>query len=71
MEKEWVVSMRDQCKSEGVPFFFKQWGGVRKKAAGRKLDGKTFKNKFPGAWIIRYYLRRNALHWPRNIQLHS
>jgi hypothetical protein len=26
----------------GVPFFFKQWGGVRKAAAGRKLDGKTY-----------------------------
>src|SRR5262249_32429624 len=32
MEKQWVVSLRDQCRSERVPFFFKQWGGVRKKA---------------------------------------
>jgi protein gp37 len=46
MRKEWVVSVRDQCKREGVPFFFKQWGGVRKKAAGRKLDGKTY-DEFP------------------------
>jgi protein gp37 len=46
MKKEWVVSVRDQCKHEGVPFFFKQWGGVRKKAAGRKLDGKTY-DEFP------------------------
>jgi hypothetical protein len=46
MKKEWVVSVRDQCKREGVPFFFKQWGGVRKKAAGRKLDGKTH-DEFP------------------------
>jgi protein gp37 len=46
MKKEWVVSVRDQCKREGVPFFFKQWGGVRKKAAGRKLDGKTYE-EFP------------------------
>jgi protein gp37 len=46
MKKEWVVSVRDQCKREGVPFFFKQWGGVRKKAAGRKLDGKTY-DEFP------------------------
>src|SRR3984893_14087332 len=27
MKKEWVVSLRDECKREGVPFFFKQWGG--------------------------------------------
>lgn len=46
MKKEWVVSVRDQCKRERVPFFFKQWGGVRKSAAGRKLDGKTY-NEFP------------------------
>jgi protein gp37 len=46
MKKEWVVSVRDQCKREGVPFFFKQWGGVRKSAAGRKLDGKTY-DEFP------------------------
>lgn len=46
MKKEWVVSVRDQCKRDGVPFFFKQWGGVRKKAAGRKLDGKTY-DEFP------------------------
>ena len=46
MEKEWVISVRDQCRQEGVPFFFKQWGGVRKAAAGRKLDGKTY-DEFP------------------------
>lgn len=46
MKKEWVVSVRDQCKRDRVPFFFKQWGGVRKKAAGRKLDGKTY-DEFP------------------------
>lgn len=46
MKKEWVLSVRDQCRRERVPFFFKQWGGVRKKAAGRKLDGKTY-DEFP------------------------
>jgi protein gp37 len=46
MKKEWVVSVRDQCKHEGIPFFFKQWGGVRKSAAGRKLDGKMY-DEFP------------------------
>ena len=46
MKREWVVSVRDQCRCEGVPFFFKQWGGVRKSATGRKLDGKTY-DEFP------------------------
>jgi protein gp37 len=46
MKKEWVLPLRDQCKRSGVPFFFKQWGGVRKKKAGRRLDGRTY-DEFP------------------------
>jgi hypothetical protein len=42
MQKEWVLSLRDQCRQANVPFFFKQWGGVRKSAAGRDLDGRTY-----------------------------
>jgi protein gp37 len=42
MREEWVVSVRDQCVSAGVPFFFKQWGGVRKSEAGRHLNGRTW-----------------------------
>ncbi|HWR57359.1 MAG TPA: phage Gp37/Gp68 family protein [Thermodesulfovibrionales bacterium] len=42
MKPEWVMDIRNQCKSAGVPFFFKQWGGVRKKKAGRELDGRTW-----------------------------
>jgi protein gp37 len=41
MAKEWVQSIRDQCQSAHVPFFFKQWGGVRKSKAGRELEGRT------------------------------
>ena len=41
MKEEWVLSIREQCGAANVPFFFKQWGGVRKKAAGRKLRGRT------------------------------
>ncbi len=41
MRSEWVSSIRDQCSKADVPFFFKQWGGVRKKEAGRELDGRT------------------------------
>ncbi len=42
MLKEWVVSVRDQCRQYHVPFFFKQWGGVRKAKNGRKLDDRTY-----------------------------
>jgi len=42
MQKEWVLSLRDQCERANVPFFFKQWGGVRKSKAGRELDGRTY-----------------------------
>jgi protein gp37 len=41
LDRSWVVSLRDQCRSAGVAFFFKQWGGVRKGKAGRELDGVT------------------------------
>jgi protein gp37 len=41
MRKEWVVSVRDQCRTHHVPFFFKQWGGVRKSKNGRMLDDRT------------------------------
>ena len=46
MRKEWVVAIRDQCRKAKVPFFFKQWGGVRKALAGRRLDGRTY-DEFP------------------------
>jgi protein gp37 len=42
MEAPWVFQIRDRCVSEGVPFFFKQWGGVNKKTAGRTLAGRTW-----------------------------
>lgn len=42
MDKEWVLDIRDQCKKASVPFFFKQWGGTRKKKAGRLLEGRTW-----------------------------
>lgn len=38
----WVEQIRDQCNKSGVAFFFKQWGGTRKKVAGRELDGRTW-----------------------------
>lgn len=42
MKKEWVVDIRNQCERAGIPFFFKQWGGVNKKKAGRLLEGRTW-----------------------------
>jgi protein gp37 len=55
MKPEWVLDIsersrflagKDQSKSAnsgaGVPFFFKQWGGINKKKAGRLLEGKTW-----------------------------
>ena len=42
MKKEWVVDIKNQCKVARVAFFFKQWGGKRKKTTGRVLDGKTY-----------------------------
>ncbi|MCK6538588.1 MAG: phage Gp37/Gp68 family protein [Anaerolineales bacterium] len=40
--QEWVTDIRDQCPRAKVPFFFKQWGGVQKKRAGRILEGRTW-----------------------------
>jgi len=42
MAKRWLIDIRDQCLAAGVPFFFKQWGGINKKKAGRTLDGRTW-----------------------------
>ncbi|MGA3318953.1 MAG: phage Gp37/Gp68 family protein [Candidatus Korobacteraceae bacterium] len=41
MQTAWVLSIQEQCKDARIPFFFKQWGGVRKKASGRSLQGRT------------------------------
>lgn len=42
VEVEWVRNIRDACLNQNVPFFFKQWGGVNKKKAGRVLDNKIW-----------------------------
>jgi len=48
MRPEWVREIRDKCVGRGVPFFFKQWGGVNKKKNGRLLDGRTW-DEMPSA----------------------
>jgi len=40
IRKKWVTDIQENCKTQKVPFFFKQWGGTNKKKAGRLLDGK-------------------------------
>ena len=42
MSKEWVLFIRDLCAQKRVAFFFKQWGGTKKKRTGRLLDGRTY-----------------------------
>ncbi len=44
--RQWVLPIRNQCRAHGIPFFFKQWGGVRKHETGRILDGHTY-NEYP------------------------
>lgn len=42
LQENWVIDIRDKCRRAGVAFFFKQWGGVHKKKAGRLLEGRTW-----------------------------
>jgi len=58
MRAEWLCDIRDQCLEAGVPFFFKQWGGVFKKRNGRILDGRTW-DQFPRV-AIASTLRKTA-----------
>jgi protein gp37 len=47
IDREWVRSIRDQCRASNVAFFFKQWGGIRAKSGGNRLDGKQWL-QYPG-----------------------
>jgi protein gp37 len=60
MNEQWVHNLLHCCRHYKVPFFFKQWGGVQKKKAGRKLGGQTY-DEFPftaGATIPERLVRR-------------
>lgn len=46
IKEEWVISIRDQCLRQNVPFFFKQWGGFRPKSGGRLIEGREW-SEFP------------------------
>ena len=42
MEKSWVIQIRNRCMQNGIPFFFKQWGGFNRKETGCLLEGKYY-----------------------------
>jgi protein gp37 len=58
MAKEWAIDIRDQCRTAGVAFFFKQWGGLRPKSGGRLLNGREW-NEYPRLH------KSNPAKWPQ------
>jgi len=57
VDPAWVRKIRDRCIAQGVPFFFKQWGGTRKKQTGRELDGRTWDEMPDGSKMSKRALR--------------
>lgn len=51
MREEWVVAIRNQCSALGIPFFFKQWGGIQKGRAGRTLHGRIY-DEYPPLNVV-------------------
>jgi hypothetical protein len=70
MAKEWVLSIRDLCRRAQVPFFFKQWGGVRKSETGRTLNGKTY-SEFPARSTSPVPSIEKLLSIREELELHS
>jgi protein gp37 len=76
LDKSWVIKIRELCRAAEVPFFFKQWGGVRKSDGGRSLDGQTYDEmpcRQPGRIVpqqgIRLGLIDDVKRWDTNLQL--
>ena len=67
MDEEWVISLRDQCAASRVPFFFKQWGGVRKARNGRLLQGRTY-DEYPRRVISAIPERANCFAYAEDIR---
>ena len=42
MEEAWIDEIRAACIATETAFFFKQWGGRNKKAAGRTYRGRVW-----------------------------
>ena len=57
MDKVWVINICRQCHEKNVPFFFKQWGGVDKKKAGRLLNGQIYDERPNKAYKAQSELR--------------
>jgi protein gp37 len=53
LQENWVIDISDKCQRVGVAFFFKQWGGVHKKKAGRLLEGRTWDEVPVSRWAGR------------------
>jgi protein gp37 len=67
MKREWVISIRKQCRMQGVPFFFKQWGGVRKARNGRLLDGRTY-DEYPQRMAVPVPDRATCLSFAESVK---
>jgi protein gp37 len=67
MSEEWVISVRDQCTTSRVPFFFKQWGGVRKAKNGRLLQGQTY-DEYPKRIISPVPERASCFAYAENVR---
>ena len=50
-DPDWVRDVRDRCNQQGIAFFHKQWGGIRPKAKGRVLDGRTW-DEMPASRLV-------------------
>jgi protein gp37 len=63
IDEDWVLSIRAQCKRAKVPFFFKQWGGIRKSENGRTLAGRTYDGfpRIPFLPVIGELERKSAI----------
>jgi len=61
MHRDWVLSLKSQCRRAKVPFFFKQWGGIQKSKTGRTLGGRTY-DEMPVARHPRKVLDRSTRH---------
>lgn len=70
MKKEWVTSIRDQCRAARVPFFFKQWGGVRKVRNGRLLEGRTY-DEYPTRQVREVPDRQTCLSFIELMRHHA
>ena len=53
VQAEWIMQIRDQCVAQKTPFFFKQWGGVRKHKTGRQLEGRTW-DEMPKVFVRKF-----------------